>query len=268
MSERQTNLILGDCVEVLKTIPDSSIDCVITSPPYDDLRTYEEVTSWNFDVFKNVADELYRVVTDGGVVVWVVGDQVHNGNKSLTSFKQCIYFQDIGFNVYDVMIYKKSSGGPPHKNRYTNTFEYMFVLSKGLPKTIHLIKDRENKWAGTASFGSVSRRERDGTLTPKGKKVVQDVSIRTNIWEYATGKGNSTKDDYAFEHPAIFPEKLVADHLLSWTNEGDTILDPFMGSGTTGKMCSVYNRNFIGIEVNKDYFEIAKKRINNANPLF
>lgn len=268
MVKNNIELFCGDCLDILPTIKDNSIDCVITSPPYDELRTYNDTLSWNFDIFKKVANELYRIISVGGVVVWVVGDQVHNGNKSLTSFKQCIYFQDIGFNVYDVMIYKKAGGGPPHKNRYTNTFEYMFVFSKGLPKTTHLIKDKENKWAGTATFGSVSRREKDGSLTPKGKRVVNDVSVRTNIWEYAVGKGNSTKDNYAFEHPAIFPEKLVADHIESWTNDGDIILDPFMGSGTTGKMCALLGRKFIGIELNKDYFEIAKKRIYSVNQLW
>lgn len=109
---------------------------VVTSPPYDDLRDYEGVVSWNFDIFKEIAKEVHRVVKLGGVVVWVVGDKTVKGRKSLTSFKQALYFQEIGFDMYDVIIYEKAGSGPPHPNRYFNSFEYMFVLSKGKPKQL------------------------------------------------------------------------------------------------------------------------------------
>ena len=247
--------------EFLQQIPESSIDLVVTSPPYDDLRDYENCAAWNFDVFKTIAKELFRILKNGGVVVWVVGDKTEKCNKSLTSFKQALYFQEAGFNMYDVIIYEKAGTGPPHPNRYFNAFEYMFVLSKGKPKTINLLRDRPNKWAGPSTSGEVTRREQDGSLTNKGKKIVKDFSVRTNVWRYINGRGFSTKDKIAYEHPAIFPEKLVEDHILSWSNEGDVVLDPFGGSGTTGKIAQKLNRKWILVEAVEEYCEIADKRI-------
>lgn len=256
------NKIINACSDqYLKEIPDNCIDMVVTSPPYDDLRDYEEKVTWNFDVFKDIANELYRIVKDGGVIVWVVGDKTSDGNKSLTSYKHALYFQEIGFNIYDVIIYEKTGSGPPHPNRYFNSFEYMFVISKGKPKTVNLLKDKPNKWAGHSTYGEVTRREKDGTLTNKGKKVVNEFGIRTNIWKYANGKGYSTKDEIAYDHPAIFPEKLVEDHIISWSNPGDIVLDPFGGSGTTGKIAKKLQREWILIEAVEEYCEIAKKRI-------
>ena len=245
----------------LKELPSDSIDMVITSPPYDDLRDYDGKVCWNFEVFKTIAEQLYRVTKKGGVIVWVVGDKTKNGNKTLTSFKQALYFQEIGFNMYDVIIYEKSGSGPPHPNRYFNTFEYMFVLSKGKPKTVNLLRDKKNTWAGYTTYGEVTRREKDGLLTKKGKKTINDYGVRTNIWRYANGKGFSTKDKIAYKHPAIFPEKLVTDHILSWSNPGDIVLDPFAGSGTTGKVAKSLDRNWVLIEAVKDYCDIARERI-------
>ncbi len=252
------DLRLGDCIELMKEINNNSIDLTITSPPYDDLRNYNS----NINL-KEIANELYRITKDGGIIVWVVGDKVKNGSKSLTSFKQALLFNEIGFNVYDVIIYEKTSPSAPHKNRYFNAFEYMFVFSKGKPKTINLLCDRKNKWAGTYS-GVITKREKDGSLTTKEKKLVNEYSIRTNIWTYAVGNNKSSSDKIAFQHPAIFPEKLAEDNILSWSNEGDVVLDCFMGSGTTGKMCKLLNRNFIGIEIDRNYFNIAKDRIESA----
>lgn len=247
--------------EYLKKIPSHSIDMVITSPPYDDLRDYEGKVTWNFEIFKVIAKELFRIMKNGGVVVWVVGDKTKNGNKSLTSYKQALYFQEIGFKMYDIIIYEKTGAGPPHPNRYFNAFEYMFVLSKGKPKTINLLKDKKNKWAGHSTYGKVTRREKDGSLTNKGKKTVAKYGVRTNIWKYSNGKGFSTSDKIAYAHPAIFPEKLARDHILSWSNPGDIVLDPFGGSGTTGKIANQLERDWILIEAVDDYCNIAKKRI-------
>lgn len=251
----------GNSADVLSTIASGSVDLVVTSPPYDELRDYKKDAAWNFDSFKKIARQLFRVMKDGGVVVWVVGDSVIKGNKSLTSFKQALFFQQIGFNMFDVIIYEKAGTAPPHKNRYFNAFEYMFVLSKGLPKTINLIKDKPNKWAGTSTFGNVTRREQDGTLTNKGRKVINQFGTRTNIWRYNNGKGFATKDEIAYDHPAIFPEKLAEDHIISWSNEGDIVLDPFCGSGTVPKVASALNRRWLGIEISKEYCDIANKRL-------
>lgn len=251
----------GDSAVVLSTIKSNSVDLVVTSPPYDELRDYNNDSVWDFNSFKKIARQLYRVVKDGGVVVWVVGDSVVKGNKSLSSFKQALYFQQIGFNMFDVIIYEKAGTAPPHKNRYFNAFEYMFVLSKGNPKTINLLEDKPNKWANHSTFGNVTRREQDGTLTPKGRKVVKPFGVRTNIWRYNNGKGFSTKDKIAYEHPAIFPEKLVQDHIISWSNEGDIVLDPFCGSGTVAKVAGMLNRKWVGIEISSEYCKIANERL-------
>lgn len=258
-------LWLGDCVDVMKHIPDGSIDLTVTSPPYDNLRTYNgNIEQWNFEKFKAVADELYRVTAKGGVVVWVVGDQMKSGGKSLTSFKQALCFQEIGFKVFDIIIYEKAGTAPPHKNRYFNAFEYMFVLSKGTPKTINLLRDKPNKWAGCKTFGNVTRREQDGTLTNKGRKTIAELGVRTNIWRYVNGKGYAASNPIAHQHPAIFPEKLAIDHIKSWSNPGDIVFDPFMGSGTTGVACINTGRKFIGIEIDEGYFDISVRRIEEA----
>lgn len=251
--------------EYLKLLPEACVDMVITSPPYDNLRDYKNNSSWNFDVFKIVANELFRVLKDGGVVVWIVGDQTVKGAKTLSSFKQAIYFQQIGFNMYDVIIYEKTGSGPPHNNRYFNTFEYMFVLSKGKPKTINLLKDKPNKWAGHSTYGEITRREKDGSLTKKGKKIVNKFGVRTNVWKYNNGKGFITKDKIAHKHPAIFPEKLVEDHIRSWSNEGDIVLDPFGGSGTTAKIASQLGRRWILIEAATEYCDISNQRLGVKN---
>tara|TARA_B110000003_G_scaffold70643_1_gene72020 strand:- start:1990 stop:2817 length:828 start_codon:yes stop_codon:yes gene_type:complete len=254
-------IINADSIDALKLMPKDSVDLVVTSPPYDDLRDYSGSLIWDFNTFKRIARGLKRVLKPGGVIVWVVGDKTKKGNKSLTSFKQSIFFQDLGLNIFDVIIYEKSGTGPPHPNRYFNAFEYMFIISKGIPSKINILKDKPNKWAGHSTFGNVTRRESDGTLTNKGKKIINKFGARTNIWKYNNGKGFATKDKIAHEHPAIFPEKLVGDHIKSWCAEGDVVLDIFGGSGTTAKMASELNRNWIYIEKLKEYCKIAEKRL-------
>lgn len=260
--EKIKNTIINDSSDkALCLIPKDSIDLVVTSPPYDDLRDYTGKITWDFAIFKKIAKQLYRVMKPGGVVVWVVGDKVENGSKTLTSYKQAIFFQTLGFNIYDVIIYEKTGAGPPHPNRYFNAFEYMFVLSKGRPKTVNILQDKPNKWAGATTYGEITRREKDGTLTNKGRKVVNEYGTRTNIWKYANGKGFSTKDQIAYEHPAIFPEKLAEDHIRAWSNPGDIVLDPFGGSGTTAKMAQLLGRDWVLIEAVEEYCNIAKKRL-------
>lgn len=253
----------GDNLKLLKKLPKGCIDLIVTSPPYDDLRDYEKKVVWNLEKFKEIAKELYRVMKDGGTIVWVIGDKTKDGNKSLTSFKQSLYFQEIGFNIFDVLIYEKTGSGPPHPNRYFNTFEYMFIISKGKPKTINLLRDKPNKWAGAKTFGEITRREVDGSLTKKGKKTVNEFGVRTNIWKYVNGKGFSTKDKLAYKHPAIFPEKLARDHIMSWSNEGDIVLDIFGGSGTTIKQAKLLNRKWIYIDKVEEYCSIAEERMDN-----
>lgn len=249
-------IILGDCLKEMLKLPEESIDLTITSPPYDNLRTYN---GYSFD-FEPIARELYRITKSGGVVVWVVGDSVAEGSETMTSFKQALFFNKIGFNLHDTMIYQKTGIPFPSKTRYLQCFEYMFVLSKGKPKTINLLEDRPNATAGQTRK-SRKYRTKDGTFVKGSEKPIKEYGVRFNIWKYQTGQYKSTKDLEAFKHPAIFPEALAEDHILSWSDEGDTVLDCFMGSGTTGKMALLNKRKFIGIEISKEYCEIAKERI-------
>ena len=256
-------IINDDCIKFMKKLPDNCIDLTVTSPPYDDLRDYENKLVWDYNTFRKVARELYRVTKNGGVVVWVIGDKTEKGNKSLTSFKHALYFQEVGFNIYDVIIYEKAGSGPPHPKRYFNSFEYMFVMSKGKPKTVNLLQDKKNSCAGMTTFSDITRREKDGSLTNKGKKVINEYGVRTNIWRYNNGKGFSSKDKIAYEHPATFPEKLVEDHIKSWSNQGDVVFDPFGGSGTTAKVSIELDRKWIYVEKVEKYCDVAKRRIEN-----
>jgi len=257
-----------DCLITLSKLDDNIIDLTVTSPPYDDLRTYNdhisgrktEFNGYSFD-FELIAKELYRTTKDGGIVVWVVGDGTEKGSETGTSFRQALYFKEIGFNLHDTMIYMKNNFSNPSSTRYHQIFEYMFVFSKGKPKTFNSIKDRKNIYGGqVGSWGKNTSRQKDGTMVERKKKVIQPYGQRYNVWAYKTSK-NGQEDEVAYEHPAIFPLQLVKDHIISWTNEGDLIYDPFMGSGTTAKASILTNRNYLGSEISEEYFEIIEKRL-------
>jgi len=264
----KTELILGYCLEKMKEIETGSVDMVLTSPPYDNLRTYNDSLEWGEHIWKPVITELWRVIKPGGVVVWVVADATIKGSETGTSFKQALFAKECGFNLHDTMIYEKDCCPFPETNRYYPYFEYMFVWSKGKPKTCNQIADKQNRQAGEKTTGT--QREADGTrkvisaVKNNTGRAIKEFGVRGNVWRYQVGKWKVTSDAMAYEHPAIFPEKLAHDHIISWSNEGDTVLDTFMGSGTTGKMAKQLNRNFIGIEKDEAYFEIAKSRIESA----
>jgi site-specific DNA-methyltransferase (adenine-specific) len=250
------NLMLGDCLERMKEIPDASVDLTVTSPPYDNLRNYNNSLDWGEHVWKPVLEELFRVTKKGGVVVWVVGDATIEGSETGTSFKQALCAKEVGFNLHDTMIYAKNSYMPLTHNRYEQQFEYMFVFSKGKPKTFKPIMipsltagTKRNRGGSKANENTYAERLRDE------KTIVNAEKQKPNIWFYDVGKNDKTK------HNAPFPEQLANDHIISWSNEGDTVLDCFMGSGTTGKMALLNNRKFIGIEKDAGYFEIAKQRL-------
>jgi site-specific DNA-methyltransferase (adenine-specific) len=245
-----------DCLEGMRQMDDNSVDLTVTSPPYDNLRTYK---GYSFD-FENIAKELYRVTKQGGVVVWVVGDATINGSETGTSFRQALFFKDIGFNLFDTMIYEKPPRGAIGSNQtYWQAFEYMFVFSKGKPNTINIIRDRKNKDSRKGDNGT--KRLVDGTLQKRQRGGFDDYGRRTNIWQYYVGAGHSTKDEIAYKHPAIFPEALAADHIKTWSNEGDVVLDIFCGSGTTPKMARLLSRHYIGFEISAEYCEIIKQRL-------
>jgi len=243
------NLILGDCLEEMKKMPDKSIDLVVTSPPYDNLRDYGN--DWVFN-FEETAKQLYRLCKDGGVVVWVVGDATIKGSETGTSFKQALYFKDIGFNLHDTMIYEKINPMPLKSTRYQQCFEYMFILTKNKPKIFNpIMVGCIHK--GKVAFGSAI--QKDGSRKKRNTISGNTKKISKNIFSYSVGRNDGIK------HSARFPEQLAKDHILSWSNEGDIVLDPMMGSGTTGKMCKELGRDFIGIEINEEYYKIAEKRI-------
>ena len=253
MSENK--VLCGDASIILDDFPDNIIDLTLTSPPYDDIRDYD---GYSFD-FESIAKSLYRITKEGGVVVWVVADQTIDGDESGTSFNQALYFKDIGFNLYDTMIYLKKPRGGSGQG-YWNTFEYMFVLSKGKPNTINLLEDRPNLDSRKNTMSG--HRDKSGEMKRRDHKGWGDFGRRTNVWEYAIGYGSMTKDKIASEHPAMFPEKLASDHIKSWSNKGDLVLDPMMGSGTTLKMAKFLERRYIGIDTSENYCEIVNNRLN------
>lgn len=229
-----------NCVDTMRRMPDGFVNLTVTSPPYDDLRDYE---GFEFD-FEAIASELYRVTHDDGVVVWVVGDATHAGSETGSSFRQALRFMEIGFKLHDTMIYEKNSStycAKANSNRYTQIFEYMFVFAKGKVNA-SLIVDKPNKWAGHKDWSG------------KIKKPVADFGVRNNIWRYVTSFNGVT-------HPAPFPELLARDHILTWSEPGAVVYDPFMGSGTTAKMAKLNDRHFVGSEISANYCAIANERL-------
>jgi len=239
-----------NCLDTMAKMLDNFIDLTVTSPPYDNLRTYN---GYSFE-FENVANELFRVTKDGGVVVWVVGDATVKGSETGTSFKQALYFMECGFNLHDTMIYAKNNYVPLTHKRYEQQFEYMFVFSKGKPRTFNPIMIeclskgiKRNRKKSNKEIGSSVRNRDEITVT-------KDYKQKSNIW---FNNVSNTK----FNHPAPFPEQLANDHIISWSNENDLVYDPFMGSGTTAKMAILNNRKWIGSEISKEYCEIIHERL-------
>ena len=251
--------LLGDCVNRLDALSDASIDMVVTSPPYDDLRTYNEGDKWTFATFEHIAKTLVRILKPGGVIVWVVNDGTEkNGSKTGTSFRQALHFKSLGLNIHDIMIWNKGSFSSVGSlvSRYGQVFEYMFVLSKGRPKTFNPIRDKPNKWAGTPLHGTV--RNPNGSLKPTSNigKMIPDFGQRFNVWDVTPVKRNG-----GGWHPALFPLALAQDHILSWCSPGETVLDPFGGSGTTAIAAENTGRKWICVERDADYYSKAVERV-------
>ena len=247
-------IICGDNVETLRGFPDDCVDLTVTSPPYDNLRTYGG-HSWDFE---GVAQQLWRVTKPGGVVVWVVNDATVDGSETGTSFRQALRFMEIGFRLHDTMIYHRQAANPSNTaGRYWQNFEFMFVLSKEKPATANLLKDRKNL---NRQMGGDAVRQKNGSVAKGERGGIEfgEFGYRENIWKFNAGGGLMGDNG---SHPASFPEQLARDHILSWSNEGDIVLDPFSGSGTTAKMAKHNGRQFIGIEVNPEYCEIAEERL-------
>ena len=245
-------ILCGDCVEIMRKMDDACVDLTVTSPPYDNLRTYN---GYCFD-FENVAKELYRVTKDGGVVVWVVGDATIKGSETGTSFKQALFFKECGFNLHDTMIWQKPNPMPKFRSkRYFDVFEYMFVFSKGQPKTFNPLLV-ECRYGGEIYSSTCKNRDVESGRTQK-QFILNNTRYANNIWVVGVAQNKTG-------HPAVFPEQLANDHILSWSNPNDIVFDPFMGSGTTAKMAMLNNRRFIGCEISEEYCNIIKDRLNNV----
>lgn len=251
----------ADCIEHMQAMREGSIDLVVTSPPYDNLRTYNaDGSKWNFDVFKQVAGGLFRVIREAGVLVWIVSDATIDGSETGTPFRQALYFKEIGFNLHDTMIWNKQSATHPEAQRYYHSFEYMFVFVKaqkgGVQKiTANLLKDRKNLWSEKPVAGT--KRKADGSVKYFNKGTANsEFGVRFNVWNQTCARGKELTG-----HPAQMPIQLAVDHIKTWSNPGDTVFDPFLGSGTTAIACLETKRKFIGCEINAEYFELAKQRI-------
>lgn len=245
-----------DCVTRMTQMGADSVDLTVTSPPYDNLRQYNgKIDQWCFEKFQQIASLLYKITKPGGVVVWVVDDATVNGSETGTSFEQALYFKKIGFNLHDTMIWKKTNPMPKVKTkRYFDVFEYMFIFSKGTPKTFNpILVDCKR---GGETYDSTCKNLGGENGRTHKTFVLNSQRYKDNIWEIAVAQNKT-------EHPAVFPLQLVTDHILSWSDEGDTIFDPFLGSGTTAVASILSNRNFIGCEIDDTYFKIAQDRINN-----
>lgn len=249
-----------DNVQGMKQLDNESVDLVVTSPPYDDLRNYN---GFSFDLQGMIA-ELYRIVKVGGVIVWIVSDATINGSETGTSFRQALKFMEKGFNLHDTMIWCKDGGGAIGSNLcYTQNFEYMFVFSKGKPKSVNLIYDKKNLSFGKKDGCLTGRRNANGEHKSEVRNHNHEYSRRNNWWRLVP----QAQEGSSF-HPAVFPEAIVRDHIKSWSNEGDVVLDPFMGSGTTAKVARALGRKYIGFEISQEYVDLANKRLQETKTLF
>ena len=259
MSIRRNRLYVADCVEFMARMDAGIVDLTVTSPPYDNLRNYD---GYSFD-FEAIARGLFGVTKPGGVVVWVVGDKINRGQRTLSSFRQGLFFQEIGFRMHDVMIYRKKNTPFMRSNAYTNAYEFMFVLSKGSPKTFNPLKEPTVR----SGYEMLVHNKGPDAVNNKVLKELKKEKTRTNIWAYAVGMGGTTRDKVAFRHPAVFPEKLAGDHIRSWTEPGDLVFDPMCGSGTTPKMALLAGRDYLGVDISPDYIAIAEQRMEAYGPV-
>lgn len=251
-------ILIGNAVDVTKSMKEGSIDMVLTSPPYDGMRAYNGY-KFDHEVFQALAHQLYRILKPGGVLVWVVGDQTKNYEESFTSIRQALYFKEnVGFKAHDTMIYELNKPPLTH-NRYEQAWEYMFVFSKGRPSVfngLRVPKLYPESRSRVKGYGRDVDNSRDMGIS----KITSTDRLRGNVWRYHPGATRAS-EKYIHQHPAIFPLPLACDQIRSWSNDGDLVLDPFCGSGTTGRACIELGRRFIGIDISKDYARIACRRV-------
>ena len=255
-----------DCLETMKRMPDNYVDLILTSPPYDNMRSYGgnknyhqrlNQTGFSFD-FEGIAKELTRVLKPGGVIMWNVQDQTIKGSRTGNSMRQALFFmEECGLFLHDHLIWYKTGTPFPSIYRYRNVWENMFILTKGKPNTFNPIL-KKNKTGG-ASRNRRRERNHNGELVMKERVVTtKEYGIDDNVW-YITNHFNVTDEMKKYGHPAVMADEVAKRHIQSWTNEGDVVYDPFLGAATTTRLAKQMNRNWIGSEIHKPYFDISKK---------
>jgi DNA modification methylase len=262
-TEFVNSLLLSDCFQAMRLLPNNCIQLTVTSPPYDSVRAYGE---HQFD-FYGIAEELYRVTAPGGVVVWIVQEQVVRGSQSGSSSEQRSYFYDIGFNLYDLMVMVSVGHRLPQKGRYVNQYQQAIVLSKGQPRSVTILEDRPNRTVGKISKGKMRTRNGDLVMAHRDT-ITSPLGKRSNVWEYSVGGVHTTRDHYAFGHPALMAERMAQDHILSWSCPNDIVFDPMCGAATTCKMALLNDRRYLGVEIYEPYFDIAVQRMRDAQKMY
>ena len=260
--QERISIYHGDCVDVLSTLPKA--DLILTSPPYGTLRDYG---GHGFD-WRRVVSAIVPALKPGGVIVWVVADQTIDGSESGESFRQALYFMDYGLRLHDTMIYERTGMTNPTPNRYHNMYSFMFIFSEGAPRTFNAIIDHPATSPGrTRSHAGF--RTRSGLLPSRpGHYTQAAMTKRSNIWRIYAGSNHSAPDFLAaHQHPAIFPLALARDHISTWTNPGDLVIDPMCGSGTTLRAAKDLDRRAIGIDIHEPYCALAGQRMDEAKLL-
>jgi site-specific DNA-methyltransferase (adenine-specific) len=250
-------IICGDAVEELKKIPNNSIDILVTSPPYDGIRKYN---GFNYDLHAT-GKEIYRVLKDGGVAIMVIQDQTKNFGKTLTSFRTIVDWVDnIGFKLFETVIYRKyGAEGAWWNKRFRVDHEYMPIFLKG-ERPQYFNKDPlkiPSKHGGKTMTGGGTRLT-NGIRIPTRAITINPMKCRGTIWEYMTA-GDGTRLKH--KHPATFPDKLPYDFIQCFCPPNGVVLDPFIGSGTTALAAIELDRNYIGIDISKEYCDLARRRI-------
>ena len=249
-----------DCVEGMKQLPGNSIDLVVTSPPYDNIRKYNGF-AYNLHA---TGKEIYRILKEGGIAVMVIQDQTRNFGKTLTSFRTIVDWCDnIGFKLFECVIYRKyGSEGAWWKLRFRVDHEYMPIFLKGKkPQYFNKAPLKiPSKHGGKVMTGSGSRRT-DGKTNPRVTRAINPMKCRGTIWNYLMA---GDKNPLKRKHPAPFPDQIPIDFIQCFCPENGIILDPFMGSGSSGVAAKKLKRKFIGFEISEEYCQIAKQRIAQA----
>lgn len=251
-------VVQGDCLSVLPEVLASSVALTVFSPPYDAIRDYNK--DWQLD-YHRLGIELLRVTEVGGVAAVVIGDGTRNFAKSLTTFRWAVDWVDrVGWKLFECCIYSRHGNpGAWWSQRFRVDHEYILIFFKGdRPRCFN--KEPlmvPSKHAGKV-FSGTDRLTNGGfkKITPK---AVNEKKCRGTVWNYSTS--NSEGNRLKLEHPATFPDQLADDLIACFSQRGDLVLDPMVGSGTTVVSAAKQGRRFLGIDINEEYVGIASQRL-------